>query len=130
MSETKELILIVDDDEELSDMLQIAVRNFGYEAHAEPNPRGARKWLMDHPGVLLIISDVMMPDGNGLDFCRWVRAEPGLADVPIILCTGLKDDETMSDALELGAVDFIRKPIHFEDLKAKIDRLRDRKRRS
>ena len=126
MNETGETILIVDDDDDLSGFLILILKGFGFVPHAEPNVRLAKQWLAANPRVCLILSDVMMPDGNGLDFCRWVRAEPNLEKVPIILCTGLQDEETMNDALELWAVDFIYKPVTMATLKEKIDRLRRR----
>lgn len=126
MSDRKGLVLIVDDDEEMREVFAVAMRSFGYEVESVPDTVQARSRLEKDPPVSLILSDVMMPDGNGLDFCRWVRAHARLKATPIILCTGLKDEETMRDALELGAVDFVRKPTSMAALKEKIDRLHAR----
>ncbi|MFA6092070.1 MAG: response regulator transcription factor [Elusimicrobiota bacterium] len=116
-------ILVVDDDDEVAEILQLSLKSLGYESHSECNTAAARAWLSEHPDVFLIISDIMMPDGNGLDFCRWVRSQPKLEKIPIIMCTGLGDDETLKDSLELGAVDFIHKPVSLDVLKEKIRRI-------
>lgn len=126
MTDKKGLVLIVDDDDEMREVFEVAMRSFGYEVESVPDTASARKRLEQDPPVSLIMSDVMMPDGNGLDFCRWVRAHAKLKSTPMILCTGLKDEETMRDAMELGAVDFVRKPTSMQSLKEKIDRLHAR----
>ncbi len=115
--------LIVDDDEELRGLLSFSVEKMGYKTHVVENTVNAKAWLSKHEPNLVLL-DVMMPDGNGLDLCRWIRAEKRLANVPVLMTSALKDDETAQDALELGAVDFLRKPFTLQVLKEKIDKLR------
>jgi len=127
MTDTNPLVLIVDDDEEFPEVLNVALKGMGYDFHCEASAVKAQAWLLEHhQGVCLIISDIMMPDGNGLDFCRWLKSQPALANIPMILCTGLSDDATMQDALELGVVDFIRKPVPIAVIREKIERFRRR----
>ncbi len=126
MSDKKGLVLIVDDDEEILEVLTLALKTFGYDVHTEMSTKKSRAWLEANPQVILIISDVMMPDGNGLDFLKWVRAHAKLNKIPMIMCTGLKDIDTQNDALELGAVDFLRKPMKMDVLREKVERLRVR----
>ena len=128
MSDKKDLVLVVDDDEEVCAVLEVALHTFGFDVHTEDQTKKAMAWLSKNKPPKLIISDIMMPDGNGLDFCRWVRSQKNLEKVPMIMCTGLKDAETMGDALELGAVDFMQKPFKIALLREKIDRLRLRSR--
>ena len=118
-----DVVLIVDDDEDMRDLLSFSVKKMGYETHLVENTVKAREWLAGHEPAVIIL-DVMMPDGNGLDLCRWVRAEPRLERVPVLMTSALKDLETAQDALELGAVDFLRKPFNLTALKEKIERLR------
>lgn len=115
--------LIVDDDEDLRDLLSFNVEKMGYETHLVENTVKARAWLAKHEPAIVIL-DVMMPDGNGLDLCRWIRAEPRLERVPVLMTSALKDLETAQDALELGAVDFLQKPFTLMVLQEKIERLR------
>ena len=120
----KDLALIVDDDEELRDLISFNLtREMGYQTHLVENTAAARAWLEKHEPALIIL-DVMMPGGNGLDLCRWIRAEPRLERVPVLMTSAIKDLETTQDALELGAVDFMSKPFTLTTLKEKIGRLR------
>lgn len=117
--------LVVDDDEAQRELLTFVLDKVGFAAHAVESSVAAKKWLRHHHPSLILL-DVMMPDINGLVFCRWMRAQPSLRDVPVIMQTALRDEETAADALEAGATDFIRKPVRLEELKAKIERIRAR----
>jgi len=66
-------------------------------------------------------TDIDLPDGICLDFCLWVKAQPDLAHVPVLLCPGHDDPETPRLALEAGALDFMAKPFVVADL---IERIR------
>lgn len=112
-------VLIVDDDETLRASLSAAVEQLGHSAHAAGDVPSARRWAEKHVPRLILI-DVMMPEGNGLDFCRWVRSQPRLELVPIVVMTAIRDEHTERDAMELGAADYLRKPFGMKDLKAKL----------
>ncbi|MBI4376090.1 MAG: response regulator [Elusimicrobia bacterium] len=116
-------VLIVDDDEELRGLVAFSCRQMGFQAHTVESAEQAREWLGRNKPSLVII-DIMMPGGNGLELCQWIRAQPGLETLPIIVNSGLKDDETVQDALELGAVDFLHKPFAMAALQEKIKRAR------
>lgn len=122
MSEA-ETVLIVDDDEDLRQLLGLNVKQMGFKVHPAENTLVAREWLGRHVPAFILL-DIMMPDGNGLDLCRWIRGQERLAKVPILIASALKDDETVQDAFELGAVDFLHKPFSIKTLREKIERLR------
>lgn len=122
MSEELPLILIVDDDTDWSDVLSVSLKKLGYRSHIVGDTAHARAWL-DSNRPALVLLDVMMPDGNGLDLCRWIRAKEQFARLPIIINSGIKDQETAELALELGAVDFLHKPVNLDTLRQKIERL-------
>lgn len=119
MSDTP--ILVVDDTDDVRAVVIDLLRDFGLRSHGVENVAAAKAWLAKNVPPLVML-DVMMPDGNGLDLCRWIRAQPRLADVPVIVMTAIEDDETSQDAFHDGAVDFIRKPIDTEILAAKVGR--------
>ena len=119
MSDARGIILIVDDDEEIREVISEMVRQMEFEVTDVPSTAEARKWL-DKNVPMLVILDIMMPGGNGLVLCRWIRAQPRLESTPVLLNSGLKDDATMRDGMELGAVDFIQKPFNIKTLKEKI----------
>ena len=71
----------------------------------------------------LILSDVMMPEMDGTELCRRLKASAALRDVPVILLTARADEASQIDGLRLGADDYIEKPFSVEALKARIDNL-------
>ncbi|MBI4061574.1 MAG: response regulator [Elusimicrobia bacterium] len=115
--------LIVDDNEEMRALFSLGVESLGYRAHVAENTASARAWLAEHEPAIILL-DVMMPDGNGLDLCRWIRSQRRIERVPVLMTSALKDAETVQDALELGAMDFLQKPFTMAALKEKIQRLR------
>lgn len=68
----------------------------------------------------LILLDVMMPDMDGFEVCRRLRAEPALMEVPIILLTALDDRESKLHGLEAGADEFLSKPVDRAELRARV----------
>lgn len=125
MSEPEGTALIVDDDENLRGLFEMNLEELGYKTQTAGDVPTARTWLESHQPTLVVL-DIMMPGGNGLDLCRWIRAQPRLAKTPILVSSALKDEETAQDALELGAVDFLQKPFTAKALKEKVERIRKR----
>ncbi len=119
-------ILFVDDDMDLGDIMTVAFERKGYDIHVVLRMTRAQKWLGDNPKPDLIITDVMMPDGSGFDFYKWILSQEGLKDIPVIVCTALQDPEMLQDFLDMGAVDSLRKPIDMDKLIEKIERIRTR----
>lgn len=68
----------------------------------------------------LILLDFELPDGNGVELCRTLRQDPQLADVPVIIVTAHARDELQVSALEIGAADFISKPLQSAQLLARV----------
>jgi CheY-like chemotaxis protein len=119
MSDTP--ILVVDDTDEVREVVITILERLGLVSHGVANVAAAKAWLAKSVPPLVML-DVMMPDGNGLDLCRWIRAQPRLEKVPVIVMTAIKDDETSEDAFHDGATDYIQKPIDLEVLTGKIAR--------
>lgn len=125
MSEPAGTALVVDDDENLRGLFEMSLEGMGYEVQTAGDVPTARKWLEKNQPHLVVL-DIMMPGGNGLDLCRWIREQERLAKVPILVSSALKDEETAQDALELGAVDFLQKPFTAAALKEKVERMKRR----
>jgi len=70
--------------------------------------------------VGLILSDIDLPNSTGLELCLWAKAQPDLAHVPVLLCSGRDYPETRRLALEAGAVDFLAKPFVVAELSERI----------
>jgi signal transduction histidine kinase len=108
-------ILVIDDEEWLRDMVQLALRQKGFEVlQAESGVLGieaARKELPD-----LILCDVNMERVDGYLTLSVLRSEPATASIPFILMTGLADQAGMRHGMELGADDYLPKPFTIEGL--------------
>jgi putative two-component system response regulator len=102
-------ILIVDDDEIALEMLGNALQAAGYEVEAASNGRAALE-AIDRCPARLVISDWDMPELNGLDLCRRLRADDRFGYVYIILLTSHDGTERIVEGMSAGADDFISKP--------------------
>ena len=115
----KSTILIVDDDPGGLVTLQALLSYEDYEVACASNGMEALEKATElQPDIIL--SDVMMPVMNGFELCRHLRADPLLAEVPIILITGLDDRESYLEGLKAGADDFISKPFDRIRLSARV----------
>jgi two-component system response regulator MtrA len=116
-------ILVVDDDEALAEMLQIVLRQEGFDPVLCHTGQHALKAFHDHKPDLVLL-DLMLPGRDGVDVCRDIRAESG---VPIIMLTAKSDTNDVVDGLEAGADDYVAKPFKTQELVARIKtRLRRR----
>ena len=105
-------VLIVDDESTgrtiLSKIIQQAEDDICVESF--DNPRDALTWL-DHNHPDLIITDYRMPDVNGVELIRKIRARPACQDIPIMMITVVSEKSVRYDALEAGATAFLNRPI-------------------
>jgi two-component system, sensor histidine kinase and response regulator len=113
-------ILVIDDEEWLREMVQMALEQRGYNAIQAPDGAAgidvARKKLPD-----LILCDVNMGQMNGYATLSALRNEPATATIPFILMTGQADNEGMRHGMELGADDYLPKPFTLDELYASVD---------
>lgn len=116
-------IFIVDDDDDLREIAGMIFTKMKFTVSFAENVSNAKAWLSSNTPRLIVL-DIMMPDGNGLDMCRWIRSQPALADVPVLVASAIADEETLQDALENGATDFIHKPYNLALFEEKLKRLR------
>ncbi len=110
-------ILVVDDDPEIRKLLARYLVSQGFRVELAGDIREMKERLAGHV-INLIVLDVLLPDGSGLDACRELRA--GRSEVPIILLTALKEDVDRIIGLELGADDYLGKPFNPRELVARI----------
>jgi two-component system cell cycle response regulator len=112
-------ILIVDDEPVGRDTLEALLFGQGYElAFAGDGPEALAKAQALMPDLVLL--DVMMPDMDGFEVCRRLRAEPLLAQVPVIMVTALDDRDSRLEGIESGADDFLSKPYDRVELRARV----------
>lgn len=109
-------ILIVDDEEDLLDLLEYCFRQNGYQTFTAENVERALQVLAEQK-VDVVLSDVCMPEENGVDLLRAVKEKK--YDVSFIFFSGFS---TISEeeALELGSLGMLKKPMKFEELAEKV----------
>jgi DNA-binding response OmpR family regulator len=108
-------ILVIDDDIGFVDLLRLHLSAAGYEVEvAEDGVTGGRA-LLAHPPDL-IVSDVAMPFLSGFELLSLMHSEPSIASIPVILLSGRSDGDTMARAVELGAADYLTKPVTRDQL--------------
>jgi len=113
------LILIVDDDPRGRAALESALVTEGYRAEQAADGREAIECARRlQPDVVLL--DVMMPDMDGFDVCRVLRADPRTAEVPIILVTALDDRDALLQGIDAGADELIVKPFNRLELRTRL----------
>ena len=107
-------ILIVDDEQSYRQLLSLVFESDGHNVRTAMNGRQALESLQTEPADV-IISDVKMPDMDGIEMLRSVRET--LPDLGVVLMTAFASVETAREAFKLGADDFIQKPFDVEELK-------------
>ena len=110
-------ILVVDDDGEIRKLLARYLREQGFRILVASTCAEVRERIVTNR-IDLIVLDVLLPDGSGLDLCRDLRAAQ--TTVPIILLTALKEDVDRIIGLEFGADDYLGKPFNPRELAARI----------
>lgn len=111
-------VLIVDDSIEFIEMLQHYLEKHGYKAITAVNGQDALNYLNSNQRVDAILLDIMMPGLSGWETCRRLR---GITNVPILLLTALDREADIVQGLDMGADDFMIKPFHLSELKARIE---------
>ena len=111
-------IITIEDDQHLLETLidQLSLED-EFEVYGAPTLAEGRGLIQDHDPDLVLL-DVMLPDGDGRDMCRWIRGE-GYA-MPILMLTGQDSEADTIDGLEAGANDYIAKPLRLGELLARI----------
>lgn len=109
-------ILIVEDEANIRELLRLYLEREGYTVlEAENGVEGIKKWKSDKPDMLML--DVMMPVMDGWAVCREIRAE---SDVPIIMLTAKGETADRVSGLEMGADDYIVKPLEMPEVIARV----------
>lgn len=108
--DTKQLILIVDDKPENIDLMANILRS-DYEIKAAVSGEKALKISLEDPKPAMILLDIMMPGMDGYEVCRQLKANTSTCDIPIIFVTARAETREEEYGFELGAVDYIRKPV-------------------
>ncbi|MBB5534450.1 response regulator transcription factor [Rhizobium giardinii] len=115
----RDIVLIVDDSPETLGFLTDALEQSGFSVLIATSGKAAIN-VVDRITPDIILMDAVMPGMDGFDTCRSLKANPGIAQVPVIFMTGLTETEHIVRALESGGVDYLSKPINIDELRARI----------
>ena len=109
-------VLVVDDEESITDLISTALRYVGFEVEVASTGRQALERAVTFRPELIVL-DVMLPDLDGFEVCRRIRAA---SDVPVLMLTARGDDTDRIVGLELGADDYLPKPFNPRELLARL----------
>jgi two-component system phosphate regulon response regulator PhoB len=119
---TDKKILVVDDEHDVTELLEYKLRHEGYEVKSINDPlliMGTARQFQPH----LLILDIMMPEISGLQICRMLRADPVMKDIPVIFLTARGETEDRVKGFETGADDYLAKPFDARELLLRIQAL-------
>ena len=119
MTDIKSKILIIEDDLDVAEMLNAYFRVQGYEVFTVNwGEDGVRSCQTVHPDIVIL--DIRLPDIDGYEVARRVRADRRTADIPIIFLTEKRERADRLQGLELGADDYITKPFDVQELRLRV----------
>ena len=118
----KQKILLIEDDDSLNRAVSLKLSKEGYTVHAASTLKEASQLYSKHP-VSLIICDIGLPDGSGLDFCTHIRKT---SNVMFIFLTAMDTEPDMINGYEAGADDYITKPFSLTVLLSKVNAIMKR----
>jgi YesN/AraC family two-component response regulator len=120
-TETDNILLIIDDEPDIRVLLKSIFELEYTILEAEDGKQGVQLAQQYIPNI--IISDVMMPEMDGFEMCKFLKNTEATSHIPIILLTAKTDDESKLLGLQLGATDYITKPFLIAELKSKMNNL-------
>lgn len=113
-------VLVVDDDPSIVKVIRLLLKSRGFEICEALNGASCLETAAnEHPDIILL--DIMMPDIDGYEVCRHLKANESTADIPVVFVTAKTSEEDMQHGLELGAKAYIKKPFSPRDLAQKIN---------
>lgn len=115
-------VLIVDDESDIRELLSYNLTKEGFNVKTFPDPIISLDYLENNtPDIIL--SDWLMPEMDGLEFCRKLKLNEDLRSIPVIMITCKGDETDIVTALELGVDDYLVKPFRIKELIARMKRI-------
>ena len=111
-------ILVVDDEQDICEILQYNLETEGYEVVTTNSAEEAFKQSLQDYSLILL--DVMMGEMSGFQMARKLKNDPATAHIPIIFITALDNEDNLVKGLNIGADDYIAKPLSMKEVKARV----------
>jgi DNA-binding response OmpR family regulator len=115
----KKLIAVVDDEEDILNLVNIHLTRAGYNVEIFPDSSSFFSFLEKNLPDLIIL-DLMLPDADGFEICKYLKREKNFSDIPIIMLTARDQESDKVLGLELGADDYVTKPFSIRELIARV----------
>jgi CheY-like chemotaxis protein len=119
-------ILVVDDSSTNIVLLEAILNGQGYIIETAQSVKEAYQ-IIKKDMVHLILLDLLMPRVSGYDFLKEIKENESTRDIPVIIVSAVADPENRKKSIELGAIDFINKPIDIQDFIERIDAILKKK---
>jgi putative two-component system response regulator len=115
-------ILVVDDNQDNTFLMRELLSSRGYDVRTASTAEQGERLIQEEPPDLVLL-DVIMPGKSGYELCREIKEDPMTRLIPVVMITGLTDREDKIKGIEVGADDFLNKPIFPEELFARVKSL-------
>ena len=122
----KNIILVIEDEPDINKTISYNLLTEGYEPISVYNLLEADDWIQSNSPDLILL-DLMLPDGSGLDFCKRIKSKNKFNNIPIIILTAKDDEVDKVVGFELGADDYVTKPFSVRELILRIKAILKRK---
>lgn len=113
-------IVIVEDEPDTAEMFAEMMRMSGYQIYKAYNGTSAVA-LISKEKPAAVVLDLMMPDFSGLEVLRFIREDPEISDIPVIVVSAKSLPSDIKNGLEAGASVYLTKPVGYLDLKAAVE---------
>src|SRR6202012_5828011 len=119
-------LIVIDDHQDTLELLKFNLLSEGSEVKAFFNAVDALKYVTAEK-TDMVITDWMLPEMDGLDLCRNLKHNPSTQDIPVVMLTGKSDEIDVVTALEVGAEEFIPKPVRMKEMLTRVKKILRRK---
>ena len=107
-------VLVVDDEQDIRDLMEMTLMKMGLSVETAEGVNAAKKWL-DSKKFSLVLTDMRMPDGSGLEVVEYINEKE--LDVPVAVITAFGNADQAVQAIKTGAFDYLQKPITLAQLR-------------
>lgn len=119
MEKTTKLVAVVDDEEDILELVSMHLSKAGFKSKGFPDYKSFIKFIEKQIPELVIL-DIMLPDMDGYEICKYMKSRDRYSAVPIIMLTAKSEEFDKVLGLELGADDYVTKPFSPRELVARV----------